>query len=250
MLKTATWTVKETQAVEDKVSEYALRPTVVDSNLWKIVEVRDGGEITVGYVVVYVDDILTAASGPVMEGFHSWLRDTWECSEPKVVDDGKGAMFLGMEVEKTNRGYSLSQRPPPRVCDQDHALLPVPKEWCSVDQDEEQVEESDIKAAQSCVGALLWLLQRTRPDLSYAVALMGSWATKRPVLVGKMARRVMVYLNSTQDHRLYYDFSDHGCLLRSSGGEVSGGGSGFGSRLCSRMEDWQAEDDSNEQCGG
>ena len=75
-----------------------------------------------------------------------------------------------------------------------------------MDQDEEQ----DIKAAQSCVGALLWLSQRTRPDLSYAVALMGSWATKRPVLVGKMARRVMAYLNSTQDHRLYYEFLDQG----------------------------------------
>ena len=110
VLKAATWTVRETQSAEDKVSEYALRPTVVDSNLWKIVEVKDGGEMTVGYVVVYVDDILTAASGPVMEAFHSWLRDTWECSEPEVVDDGRGARFLGMEVEKTNGGYSLSQR--------------------------------------------------------------------------------------------------------------------------------------------
>ena len=215
VLKTATWTVNEPHSTKDEVSVYALRPTVVDSNLWKIVEVKDGGEMTVGYVVVYVDDILTAASGPVMEGFHSWLRDTWECSEPEVVDDGRGARFLGMEVEKTNGGYSLSQRGYLQdllreYAIKDHALLPVPKEWCSVDQDEEQVEESDIKAAQSCVGALLWLSQRTRPDLSYAVALMGSWATKRPVLVGKMARRVMAYLNSTQDLRLYYEFLDQG----------------------------------------
>ena len=118
---------------------------------------------------------------------------------------------------KKTRGYSLSQRGYLQdllreYAITDHALLPVPKEWCSVDQDEEQVEESDIKAAQSCVGALVWLSQRTRPDLSYAVALMGSWATKRPVLVGKMARRVMAYLNSTQDHRLYYDFSDQGYM--------------------------------------
>ena len=77
------------------------------------------------------------------------LRDTWECSEPEVVEEHRSVRLLRTEVEKTSRGYSLSQRGYLQDLLRehaitDHALLPVPEEWCSVAQDEEQVSESDI----------------------------------------------------------------------------------------------------------
>ena len=87
----------------------------------------------------------------------------------------------------------------------DKAIIPMPKEWANVTENpDENYPEEDLKAAQSAVGALLWLSQRTRPDIAFVVGVMGSACTKQPSMVVRMARRVLAYLNETKTHRLHY----------------------------------------------
>ena len=51
-------------------------------------------------------------------------------------------------------------------------LYPFPKFDGSVD-DETDVTTADIRAAQAITGELLWLSVRSRPDIAYAVSVMG-----------------------------------------------------------------------------
>ena len=46
--------------------------------------------------------------------------------------------------------------------------------------DETDVTTPDIRAAQAVTGELLWLSVRRRPDIAYAVSVMGRNVTKRP----------------------------------------------------------------------
>ena len=59
---------------EEDASDYAIRPTAVDNNLWKIAQVKEGAETT--GLRGGVRGFLTAAPGPVMAGFHQWLKNT------------------------------------------------------------------------------------------------------------------------------------------------------------------------------
>ena len=68
-LAAARWT-----RVEDNKTIYCgLIRTVTDGNLWRILE---SDPRTVGYVVVYVDDILTATHLKNQAGFHEWPSAT------------------------------------------------------------------------------------------------------------------------------------------------------------------------------
>ena len=43
---------------------------------------------------------------------------------------------------------------------------------------EDDATAQEVKAAQGLTGELLWLAIRSRPDLSYAVSVMGRQSTK------------------------------------------------------------------------
>ena len=116
------------------------------------------------------------------------------------------------------------------------SILPAPKELLSLDEKtfpQGGYTEEELRAAQSAVGALLWLSQRTRPDLCYVVSVMGTMVTKDPVRVVKIANKTMAYINATKNYKLHYEtgcekevleiFTDSSCA---PDGAKSHGGSG------------------------
>ena len=94
---------------------------------------------TVGYVVVYVDDILTATHLKNQASFHEWLSATCEATDPEIVGRGRPVRFLGMEIEAIYdgdevTGYTLAQdgwllR---EYQVKDKAIIPMRKEWANV----------------------------------------------------------------------------------------------------------------------
>ena len=56
-------------------------------------------------------------------------------------------------------------------------------------EEEDHVTPQEVQLAQRQTGELLWLAGRTRPDISFAVSLMGMYATKRPKgVIGREVR--------------------------------------------------------------
>ena len=62
--------------------------------------------------------------------------------------------------------------------------------------------KSDVRLAQKCAGAMLWLSTRSRPDLSYCVSRMASLCSKDPSSSLTMGKRLCRFLSGTSDHGL------------------------------------------------
>ena len=72
--------------------------------------------------------------------------------------------------------------------------------------------ESELKAAQQCAGELLWVSQRTRPDLSFVASLVGSLATKAPRRAVQIAEKTIAFLQRTIDYTLIFESEQTGIL--------------------------------------
>ena len=72
------------------------------------------------------------------------------------------------------------------------------------EEKEENIQVSDIRAAQTIVGELLWASCRTRPDLSFAVAWLGRNVSKCPCRVLTYSRHTLGYLLNTPELCLKY----------------------------------------------
>ena len=93
---------------------------------------------------------------------------------------------------------------------------PMPKLDGS-ETDETDVTTPDIRAAQAVTGELLWLSVRRRPDIAYAVSVMGRNVTKRPKWVQQIGKHVLGFLCNTPETCLLYrpcskDHGAHGTL--------------------------------------
>lgn len=72
------------------------------------------------------------------------------------------------------------------------------------EQEEEDLTVEKIRQAQTITGELLWLVVRTRPDLSYAVGLMGRNVSRNPSWAVAVGRSVLSFLAATPNHGLVY----------------------------------------------
>eukprot|EP00435_Cladocopium_sp_Y103_P044422 s3371_g12.t1 len=69
---------------------------------------------------------------------------------------------------------------------------------------EETIEVSDVRAAQTIVGELLWASCRTRPDLAYGVSWLGRMVTKAPRRVRQYGEHMVGYVKSALEMSLSY----------------------------------------------
>ena len=72
----------------------------------------------------------------------------------------------------------------------------------TVDISEKIPLQSDVRLAQKCAGAMLWLSKRSRPDLSQCVSRMASLSSKDPSLPLTVGKRQCRFLSGTSDHGL------------------------------------------------
>ena len=90
-LKLATWEVEGLQ--------YHLQQMSSDDQLWRIAkrDLRKDGPVspveTLGFILVYVDDIFTVGDAKVIGGFHDWLSSKWECDPVAMLAADKPIRF-------------------------------------------------------------------------------------------------------------------------------------------------------------
>ena len=160
-----------------------------------------------GYLAVYVDDLLVVAERSTAEKLAQVLDATWPASPPEYVEAGGPAMkFLGMEIQKSEKGdievhqHCYAQELLQRngvVARATHIKVPEEKE-------DPAPALRTVREAQRLTGELLWLSGKTRPDLAAAVQRMSSRATRNPEWVLELGANVLAYLSTSWEKKLVY----------------------------------------------
>ena len=179
----------------------------VESSWWKLVE----DSAVIGVIVIYVDDILICSTNSVIAAVANSIKELWSTSPLAMASEG-AIKFLGLEIEKIEGGFAVSQADYiaellriHNVKGTQRDLIPVSRETASFVATEEEAvfSEAELREAQQYAGEILWLSQRSRPDLSYAASLISSLTTKAPRRASSITRKCLGFLQRTADHRLH-----------------------------------------------
>ena len=217
-LREMTWTTR----VDGENALCYLEQLKSDEQVWKMK--RKGSDQILGYVLVYVDDVLMIGIPEVMNDFYQLLSERWECDNLTKLTREEPIRFLGMELHLGERGFELAQygfvnellrshghngRRSTSQENRDAWLLSTEEEEALTSAAGlQQVPESpELRLAQRRVGELLWLTSRTRPDLQYATSILASRVSKIPELVNELGTRLLDYLEETKHYRLTFDGS-------------------------------------------
>ena len=199
----------------DRVSKFSWKvgaqtvevENTTDQDVWKMVVVDGSSRTTAGYFVTYVDDVLAVGDQELLKGFCDRMQKEWEVGNPEwVLDGGPAVRFLGMEIECRAGVYRVHQQAYLQ------SLLQKYEESGSsslgtvrTPEDEgPQVLEADVRKAQKETREILWLANKTRPDIAFATGIMSQWASRRPKGVQMIGRQIRAYLRGTLTLALEY----------------------------------------------
>ena len=216
-LKAARWRAQ----VDGENVELRLEQLMSDNQVWRVVRADGRKNDDLGYLLVYIDDLMVVGPETVVKTFFHWLSNTWECDDLSLLSEDHPIKFLGMELHLVNGGVEVCQEGFIRELLRSHhhdgakAKTQGPKELLIMSAEEEALmlegdvpnnegKERLIKEAQRRVGELLWLSSRSRPDIQYATAVMSSRITRCPEAVVTIGERILDYLNETIGDRLRF----------------------------------------------
>lgn len=154
------------------------------------------------YVLTYVDDILIAGTtNKTINDFVSYLETKVELRK----NSGKQLMFLGMEIERENFVYRISQK---RLikrlaemydCHNGKKIQSLPKiETIKSNEIDKSVE----KTFRSLIGSLMYIANVTRPDILFYVNYLAQKINTPNKTWLKYAKKVVMYLMTTIDLEL------------------------------------------------
>ncbi|GFV14364.1 retrovirus-related Pol polyprotein from transposon TNT 1-94 [Trichonephila clavipes] len=164
---------------------------------------------------MYVDDLAIVCNNDKMyEDIVNKIKNVFE------VVENKTNKFLGMEIEKCENGIYLSQ------CDYINSLLVKHNlENCKsvktpIVKGEDKIFPStnefiDITMYQELIGELLYLANRTRPDISFVISYLSQFNHNPEKRHYNLAKRVLRYLMGSKDKKLFYE-NEFGILNASS----------------------------------
>ena len=171
-------------------------------NLWRIKSSRHGQDETVGYMAVYIDDLLITGDRGAVAATLLKIRQVWDTSDPEWLSETEDLRFCGFEFSHDEQGIRMHQESyTADLLDRHHLAKGGTLGGVGIPEEEGLPSPEDVRQAQVITGELLWLSSRTRPDITYAVAVMGQWTTKRPRGVTRIGEKVLQYLWRTSPLR-------------------------------------------------
>ena len=184
-----------------------------EENLWLIL-VRDGSsdrEQVRGYLLVYVDDFLFAAEKWLIVAMSNAVMKVWKTSALCIASPEEPIRFVGLDIACIPGGFRVCQQgyieEVARLHDwSGHAKTPVTREDACYEvlpSDAEPLPETVLQA-QTWAGEVLWIAQRSRPDVSFASGLISSLCTRAPERSIRIAQRTLSYLLDTRHWSMYY----------------------------------------------
>ena len=180
------WGVYRDQALRSMKSSqgHCFVQAEAEPNLWSIMlgegDDEDREEKVVGFLLVYVDDLMITSDESTIKTIAEVLQAQWETSTPEEIGSEK-VKFWGMEITKTHEGgYRASQedyiKDKEGVPEGKNVKVPMSKDAAPMPEDP---TPELVNAAQKLVGELMWLSTRARPDVAFAqvVVLKKSYLT-------------------------------------------------------------------------
>ena len=161
-----------------------------------------------GLVIIYVDDFLICAELQIIDA----IEEMWQTGGLQVIGKGMPVRFLGVEIEEIEGGFTMGQRAYIEELLRLHNIsetalnrIPVPRDLANFEVDEAVVPNAQaIKEAQQYAGELLWVSQRTRPDVAFASSLVASLSTRDPDRVAMITERTLGFLQRTKHWTLTF----------------------------------------------
>lgn len=157
-------------------------------------------------VSIYVDD-LSIIDNNLKAGdtFVEKLGKVFELNETT----NKG-MFLGMEIEQTENEITISQEKYIKTLLKKYEMSNCKSVGTPMvpGQDRESDPYDDIvepKIYQEMIGELLYLSNRTRPDITFATSYLSQFNNRPEKHHYVMTKRILRYLSGTLDYKLHYD---------------------------------------------
>jgi len=198
--------------ISDKLANYRIIQSALDENIW-LIQNKQGTELC-GLLLAYVDDFLITGTTDARATVTDAIKQRWTCGKhttlradlkPGETDVGE---FVGIEMTRTCDGITMTQGKFIKKLLERYGLEQCnPRATPMDDWTEPELEEADkdtVTAAQEMVGSLLWLSCKTRVDVSYAVQVLSSFATKCPRWTLSEGKKVLRYLAGTVQVGLNY----------------------------------------------
>nr|XP_042910227.1 uncharacterized protein LOC107448150 [Parasteatoda tepidariorum] len=156
------------------------------------------------YIGIYVDDLIVIYSDLQM-----YNDIVGKLSRIFEVKESKENKFLGIEINKSEKGVTLSQTEYINYLLQKHGMFdskcvktPIVRgEDRSFNCSNEMVNQTQY---QELIGELLYLSNRTRPDLAFVMSYLSQFNHKPEKRHFNLAKRVLKYLNGTKDKKLFF----------------------------------------------
>ena len=177
---------------------------------WTIVDVH--GQ-TIGVLIVYVDDFMICGRRATIDLLYNTICGLWDTTDLAILSSMNPIRFLGMELSMNDsepRVIYISQHGYIQELLRQHDLgssrldkVPISKELASfvVEKTDEKPDDYTVHQAQRLTGEVLWVAQRSRPDLSFATALMSTLCTRAPYRVVEVGLKALACLKRTAGYK-------------------------------------------------
>ena len=164
------------------------------------------------FLAMYVDDITLFGSNdnPLMDDVKKILK-----REFKVTDLGNLHWILGIKIDFTPSGITLSQRAYIEKIlsrfgmENCHAVsTPIdPKHRLQASKPEDRLESDEISTYQQMIGSLMYAVTGTRPDLAYTVSHLSQFSSSPNHVHQSAVKRVLRFLRGSTDYSLIYKYN-------------------------------------------
>lgn len=174
----------------------------------------DTGEVC--FLVVYVDDLLLAASSTqFMRTIKMKLLGTF-----KMQDLGPASFILGLEIMRDRKAHTIALSQAQYVdkvldrcgmtdCSTDKTPMRVTPRVSATDPEDNTIRFQCIIGTKlvsyaTVVGSLMYAMLGTRPDLAHVVGILGRYSSAPKTCHWDIAKRALRYLKGTRDMQLIY----------------------------------------------
>ena len=177
---------------------------------------KEDGKVVV-FLVLYVDDILIIGNDiGVMSTVKVWLSSNFD-----MKDLGEANYILGIKLlrDRQKRVIGLSQASyidkilvKFSMQDSKKGIIPFRHEIClSKDQGpktSEEIQRMENVPYASAVGSLMYVMVCTRPDIAFAVGMVGRFQSNPGEKHWTAVKHILKYLRRTRDYVLCYRSDD------------------------------------------
>ncbi|CAE7210219.1 GIP [Symbiodinium sp. CCMP2592] len=186
---------------------------------WWSVKDRSGRLMAI--ILIYVDDYMIMGPVELIKGLTAMVQGEWETSDLTILSEDNEVKFLGMELSLRQGSLCISQRGyidellrAHEVGESEVSKIPISKDDATYDLLPTDLSTPDaVQQAQQVTGELLWLSQRSRPDLSFACCLLSSLTTRAPFRVIEMSKKILKYLRATSGYYLKVTWAENNLVL-------------------------------------